>query len=290
MLRGIDVLVFDIQDAGVRFYTYMSTMLLCLEAAAENGIEFVVLDRPNPLGGERVEGPVADPSEVKQASLFRTPGPLVHGLTAGEMARFVNGQRTKPARLTVVAMTGWKRGMTWADTGRAWPTPSPNLRSAEAAIAYPGTCLLEGTNATEGRGTEAPFLLVGAPWVKAGAWAAAARVPGFALEPARFTPASSEAAPKPKLLGEACMGLRVRVTDTRRAAPYALGVSLLKSLKALHPEFAWRGDGAGFDRLVGTKRLRQAIERGDGVAEIVASDAAAIAQWKKERQPALLYR
>jgi len=289
-LKGLDALVFDLQDAGVRFYTYMSTMLLCLESAAENGVEFVVLDRPNPLGGERVLGPVADPAALKQASLFRTPGPLVHGLTTGEMARYANSLLTKPAKLTVVEMSGWRRSMTWADTGRAWPTPSPNLRSAEAALAYPGTCLLEGTNATEGRGTEAPFLLVGAPWVRSEAWAAAAKTPGFALEPARFTPTASEAAPKPKLLGEACQGLRVRVTDPKGASPFALGVALLKSLKALHPEFAWRGDGSAFDRLVGTRRLREAIERGDTLDAIVKSDATAQAEWRRQREKALLYR
>jgi uncharacterized protein YbbC (DUF1343 family) len=289
-LRGLDALVFDLQDAGVRFYTYMSTMLLCLEAAADNGVEFVVLDRPNPIGGARVLGPVADPSQISERSLFRTPGPLVHGLTTGEMARYANSRRAKPGRVTVVEMGGWKRRMTWADTGRAWPTPSPNLRSAEAAIAYPGTCLLEGTIATEGRGTDAPFLLVGAPWVKAEAWAAAVNAPGFALAPASFTPASSEAAPKPKLLGEACRGLRVRVTDAQKAEPYALGVSLLKSLKALHPEFAWRGDGSAFDRLVGTRRLREAIERGDSVDAIVKADGAAIAEWKRQRASSLLYQ
>jgi uncharacterized protein YbbC (DUF1343 family) len=289
-LVGLDALVYDLQDAGVRFYTYMSTMLLCLEAAAESGIEFIVLDRPNPLCGERVEGPVSDPADVVPRTLVNmAPGPLVHGLTAGEMARYLNARRAKPAKLIVVEMGGWRRSMTWADTGRTWPTPSPNLRSAEAAMAYPGTCLIEGTSATEGRGTEAPFLLVGAPWVKAEAWAKAVRAPGFALEPTRFTPSASEAAPTPKLLGEACSGLRVRVTEAKAAAPYTLGVSLLRALKDLHPEFAWRGDGSGFDRLVGSKRLRQAIERGDSVDAIVKSDAEAIAQWRHDRASALLY-
>ncbi len=289
-LEGLDALVFDLQDAGVRFYTYMSTMLLCLEAAAESGVEFIVLDRPNPLGGERVEGPVSDPPDVVARTLVNmTPGPLVHGLTAGEMARYVNARRAKPAKLTVVEMAGWRRGMTWNDTGRTWPTPSPNLRSAEAALAYPGTCLIEGTIATEGRGTEAPFLLVGAPWVKPEAWAKAATVQGFALEPTRFTPTASEASPKPKLLGEACAGLRVRVTDAKAAAPYTLGVALLRALKDLHSDFSWRGDGSGFDRLVGTKRLRQAIDRGDAVDAIVKSDAEAIADWRLDRKPALLY-
>lgn len=289
-LEGLDALVVDLQDAGVRFYTYLSTMLLCLEAAADAGIELVVLDRPNPLGGVRVEGPVSDPADVVPRSLVNgTPGPLLPGLTAGEMARFANSQRAKPARLSVVAMRGWRREMTWADTGRAWPTPSPNLRTPEAALAYPGTCLIEGTNVSEGRGSESPFLLIGAPWVKPEALVRAVRAAGFALAPARFTPASSEAAPQPKLLGEACAGVRVSVTDARRAAPYALGVALLRALRDLHPQFAWRGDGSGFDRLVGTRRLRAAIDRGDAVATIVAADAEAIARWRRDRQPALLY-
>ena len=142
-LRGLDALVFDLQDAGVRFYTYGATLLLCLEAAGEAGVELVVLDRPNPLGGERVEGPVAETVSF----LSRLPGPLLHGLTLGELARLANARRERPTRLTVVAMRGWTRAMLWDDTGRPWPTPSPNLRSAEAALAYPGTCLLEATNA-----------------------------------------------------------------------------------------------------------------------------------------------
>lgn len=133
-LEGLDVLVFDLQGAGVRFYTYVSTMMLCLEAAAEAGLEFVVLDRPNPLGGERVEGPVSAPRDVVPPSFVNmAPGPLVHGLTLGEMAQFVNSQLDPPAELTVVTMQGWQRRMTWEDTGRPWISPSPNLRSAEAA-------------------------------------------------------------------------------------------------------------------------------------------------------------
>lgn len=289
-LEGLDALVFDLQDAGVRFYTYIATLLLCLDAAAEAGVELVVLDRPNPLGGERVEGPLAEPAALVPRSLVNmAPGPLVHGLTAGEMARFANALREKPARLRVVSMRGWKRVMTWEDTGRAWPTPSPNLRSAEAALAYPGTCLIEGTNVSEGRGSEAPFLLLGAPWVKSDALARAVTAAGFRLEPARFTPEASEAAPKPKLLGEACAGLRVRVGDARTAAPYALGVALLRALKDLHPEFAWRGDGSPFDRLAGTRSLRKAIDRGDGVDAIVAADREAISAYRQQRKPALLY-
>jgi uncharacterized protein YbbC (DUF1343 family) len=286
-LRGLDALVIDLQDAGVRFYTYASTMLLSLEAAADVGLEVVVFDRPNPLGGERVEGPLRDPA-MPSSLVSAAPGPLVHGLTLGEMARVANGRRERPGRVSVVPMRGWGRGMTWADTGRPWVSPSPNLRSAEAAIAYPGTCLLEATNASEGRGTEAPFLLVGAPWMKAEAVAREAATPGFALEPATFTPAASTAAATPKLRGELCRGLRVRVTDAAAARPWALGLRLLVALRR-HPEFAWVREGAWLDTLSGTKAVRAALERGDGVDAILAAEAPAIEAWRRERAASLVY-
>jgi uncharacterized protein YbbC (DUF1343 family) len=286
-LRGLDALVIDLQDAGVRFYTFASTMILCLDAAAEAGVEVVVLDRPNPLGGERVEGPERDPA-MPESLVSVAPGPLVHGLTLGEMARLVDVRRDRPGRVTVVPMRGWSRRMTWGDTGRRWPIPSPNLRSAEAAMAYPGTCLLEATNASEGRGTEAPFLLVGAPWVKAQTVARSAATPGFALEPATFTPAASAAAPTPKHLGVPCQGIRVRVTDPAAARPFALGLRLLVALRR-HPEFAWVREGAWLDTLTGTKAVRTALERGDGVDAILAAEAPAIERWRRERASSLLY-
>jgi uncharacterized protein YbbC (DUF1343 family) len=181
----------------VRFYTYVSTLILALQAAAVAGIDFVVLDRPNPLGGERIEGSVSAPRNVIPESFLNlAPVPLVHGLTLGEMARYVNAHLERPARLTVVPMEGWTRRMTRDDTGRPWVPPSPNLRSAEVALTYPGTALLEATNLSEGRGTESPFLLFGAPWLDVSS--VATSVPGFRLEPARFTPRSSPAAPRPK--------------------------------------------------------------------------------------------
>jgi uncharacterized protein YbbC (DUF1343 family) len=216
------------------------------------------------------------------------PGPLVHGLTAGEMARLVNASRPKPARLTVIAMKGWTRPMTWADTGRAWSPPSPNLRDAEAAIAYPGTALLEATNVSEGRGTDTPFLLLGAPWVKAAELVAAVSVPGFSLEAVKFTPQPSEAAPDPKHKGVECAGVRVHVTDPKAAQPYTLGVALLRALRA-QPEFEWRDKGTALDRLVGTRKLREGLERGDTVEAIVQADAAAIKAFKAQRKAALLY-
>jgi uncharacterized protein YbbC (DUF1343 family) len=288
-LKGLDALVYDLQDGGVRFFTYVSTMILCLEAAAEAGIEFVVLDRPNPLGGERVEGPESDPRDVLPDSFVNmAPGPLVHGLTAGEMAQFVNASRSKPARLTVVPMRGWKRSMTWADTGRTWVSPSPNLRSAEAALVYPGTALLEGTNVAEGRGTDTPFLLVGAPWLKPEAVIPTLPAGGLTLETATFTPAASPAASEPKYAGQPCAGIRIGVKDAAAVAPYKFGVGLLHALKR-QPGFEWLREGAAIDRLVGTRKLRAAIDRGDPVDAIVASDLPAIEAFRKARQKSLLY-
>ena len=286
-LADLDVLVFDLQGAGVRFYTYLSTMMLCLEAAAEAGLELVVLDRPNPLGGERVEGPVSAPRDVVPESFVNmAPGPLVHGLTLGEMARYVNRGLDRPARLTVIPMQGWERSMVWADTGRPWVSPSPNLRSAEAALAYPGTAILEATNASEGRGTPMPFLLVGAPWLDTSRIQVA--VPGFELEPTRFIPHASPAAPKPKFQDETCTGFRVGVTDTALAEPYRLGLSLVTEMMQ-QPDFGWRRDGEALTWLFGTDRLLEALQAGKSVGEILAADLADHAAWRSARSASLLY-
>lgn len=289
-LVGLDAFVVDMQDAGVRFYTFAATVMHCLDACASSGVPMIVLDRPNPLGGQRVEGPVSDPESVVPRSLVNmTPGPLVHGLTMAEIARVVNAGRERKATLSAVELQGWTRAMTWSDTGLTWVNPSPNLRSADACIAYPGTCLLEGTTATEGRGTDAPFLKIGAPWLKSAELARAIRVPGFACEPTTFTPRSSSAAPSPKHLDVPCQGLDIRVTDAAKAEPYRLGVTLLVEMKKRHTEFAWLRDGSGFDRLAGTKSLRAAIDRGDSADAIVAADTSAIAEFRKTRASSLLY-
>jgi len=287
-LAGLDALVVDLQDAGVRFYTYAGTMLLALEAAAEAGVEVVVLDRPNPLGGERLAGPAAAPRAEVPASLVNTvPGPLVHGLTLGEIARLAAADLPRPLRLTVVPMEGWERWMTWADTGRPWVPPSPNLRSAEAALAYPGTALLEATNVSEGRGTESPFLLLGAPWLDPDRLLGIA-VPGFALEPAAFTPRGSVAAPRPKHAGVPCRGVRVRVTDPAAAEPYRLGLELLARLDA-DPDFEWLDDGRALTRLLGTPRVVAGLRAGTPVEGLLAADRLDHARWRRDRRPALLY-
>jgi uncharacterized protein YbbC (DUF1343 family) len=289
-LEGLDVFVVDMQDAGVRFYTFAATVIHCLDACASAGLPMAILDRPNPIGGLRVEGPLSAPeAEVPRSLVNMTPGPLVHGLTMAEIARVVNAGRDKQASLSAIELQGWSRDMTWADTGLSWVNPSPNLRSADACLAYPGTCLLEGTTATEGRGTDAPFLKIGAPWLKAAELARAVRVPGFICEPTTFTPRSSTAAPSPKHLDVLCQGLDIRVVDPHKAEPYRLGVTLLIEMKKRHPEFGWLRDGSGFDRLVGTRSLRVAIDRGDTTDAILAADAPAIEQFRKTRAPSLLY-
>lgn len=284
-LRDLEALVVDLQDAGVRFYTYASTLLLCLDAAAEAGLAVVVLDRPNPLGGENVEGPV---SERPEAFLSMAPGPLLHGLTLGELARLANARRPRPARLEVVAMRGWRRRMTWRETGRDWTPPSPNLRSAEAAVAYPALALLEATNLSEGRGTKTPFLLFGAPWLDPQRVVAALPAAGYALAAETFEPEASAAAPAPKYRGEVCRGVRVQVPDPVAARPWAFGVSLLHALRS-QAAFRWLRDGASLDALLGTERVRRALESGVPPAAVVAADQEALAAFRHERAAILLY-
>jgi|CXWL01.1.fsa_nt_gi beta-glucosidase-like glycosyl hydrolase/uncharacterized protein YbbC (DUF1343 family) len=280
-LAGLDALVIDLQDAGVRFYTYASTLLLTIEVAHAVGLPVVVLDRPNPLGGDLVAGPRARRDLVSPSLVNRAPGPLVHGLTLGELARFAS---PPVARVTVVPMLGWRRSMTWADTGRPWVPPSPNLRTPAAALAYPGTALLEATNVSEGRGTDAPFLTFGAPWLDPARLLLA--VPGVELYPTRFTPTASPAAPRPRFAGEECGGFRVAPVDP--AAGYRLGVGLLVAL-ARHPEFALNDDGAGLTWLLGTPEVTTALRMGKPAAEILAADQAGLDRWRIERRPALLY-
>lgn len=286
-LEGLDVLVFDLQDAGARLFTNSALLILAMDAAAAAGIEIVVLDRPNPLGGERVEGPEAKGSGPRATRLTGVaPGPLVPGVTLGELAQIANARRDKPARLRVIPMKGWRRDMLWPDTGRPWPVPSPNLRDFESALAYAGVGLLEATTVSEGRGTETPFRLLGAPGLSSERLVALS-VPGFVLTNARFTPRPSSTAVSPKHVNQECQGVRVEISQPRSARPYQLGVALLHALRG-QDGFRWRSATA-LDELLGTPDLRVALERGDSVASIVGSDAAAIEAFKRERAKVLLY-
>lgn len=286
-LKGLDAVVFDLQDAGVRVFTLTGLMVLAMDAAAEAGIDFVVLDRPNPLGGERSEGPEAEGWGSRQPTLTTVaPGPLIPGLTAAELAQVTNARREKPVRLRVVPMKGWKRTMLWPDTGRAWPVPSPNLRSFEAAVSYAGVALLEATTASEGRGTETPFLVVGAPGLNVEPLLSLA-VPGFTFTRASFTPRRSASAANPKHADLECNGVKVSVAQPSAARPYHLGIALLRALRT-QPSVRWKSPTA-LDDLLGTRKVRTALERGDSTSAIVAADAGMHDAFLKERAKALLY-
>lgn len=257
MLADVDVLVFDIQDVGARFYTYLYTMSLAMEAAAECGKRFVVLDRPNPINGVQVEGPILEPAFATFVGLY--PIPVRYGLTVGELAGMINGEgwlaSGVKADLTVVPMTGWKRDMWYDQTGLRFIKPSPNMPDLEAATLYPGLCLLEGTNVSEGRGTPKPFRQFGAPWIDADALAIrlnAMNLPGLRFTPTTFTPASS------KHQGKLCHGVEIALVDRTHLDPFWSGVLIVNEIqKAYSGQFEWKT--AHFDRLCGTAAIREAI-------------------------------
>lgn len=259
MLQDVDVLVYDMQDVGARCYTYVYTMAMALEAAAENGKTFVVLDRPNPIGGEMVESNLLD----RQFSTFvgMYPIPMRHGLTVGELARLFNKEFGIHADLHVVKADGWTRGAWQDQTGLPWITPSPNLPRLEAAIHYPGTVAFEGTNLSCGRGTDHPFEQVGAPWLDSAKVIErmnAANLPGVRFEAVTFTP-------KPmgdkKYDDTECHGIRLIATDRATYQPVRTSAKLVEAIRGVHPDkFEFRI--SHFDRLAGTDRLRGAIEVG----------------------------
>lgn len=284
MLRDVDVLVFDIQDVGARPYTYISTMALAMQAAREKGIPIVVLDRPNPIGGETVEGGVLDPRFATFVGMYAIPER--HGMTTGELARLFNREFGIGANLTVIPAEGWTRAAWFDRTGLPWINPSPNIRRLEAAIHYPGTVFFEGTNLSEGRGTALPFEQTGAPWLDAPAVAAsmnALRLPGVRFEAVRF-PIERGAA---KFPGQTVPGVRLVVTDRERYRPVRAALLLIDAIRGRHPrDFRWSGT---MDRLAGTDRVRKAIESGTLPALLDEWERDA-ASFRQRRAPYLLYR
>jgi uncharacterized protein YbbC (DUF1343 family) len=230
VVKQLDAVVFDIQDAGVRFYTYETTLGYFLEAAAKAGVEIIVLDRPNPITGSFVQGPVADSGHESFTDYWTVP--VRHGMTLGELAKMFNVERNINARLTVVAMQGWERGDWFDSTGLAWVNPSPNLRGLTAAALYPGVALIEGTNVSVGRGTDTPFELVGAPWIKSRELAAylnARGIAGVRFVPVSFTPSASN------YDGKDCEGVNLVLTDRNALDAPELGIELAAALKKLYP-------------------------------------------------------
>jgi uncharacterized protein YbbC (DUF1343 family) len=293
MLAMIDVMIFDVQDVGARFYTYASTMAYAMQACSESGKEFIVLDRPNPIGGVEVEGPVLDRTLQSFLGLF--PIPVRHGLTIGELARMIIGEGwiddTKLA-LTVVPMQGWRRSMWYDETGLPWVPPSPNMKTLATATVYPGMCFVEATNVSEGRGTPTPFEVAGAPGVDADSLALALnalRLPGVSFTPASFTPVpDAVAAPDPKFKNKLCSGVALRVTDRGAFRPVLTGLAVLREFQRRNPTKFTLREGM-LDRLLGDNVPREKFQQGLTPVEMLATSAAGIERYKQARQRYLLY-
>nr|WP_298122228.1 DUF1343 domain-containing protein [uncultured Pseudoxanthomonas sp.] len=286
MLAGVDVLVFDIQDVGTRFYTYPYTLAGVMRAAKRAGIPVIVADRPDPLGGMRVEGPVLDPALASFVGMF--PIPIRHGMTLGELATLFNTGFGIGAELHVITMQGWQRGDEPLRGALPWVPPSPNMPTPDTALVYPGMGLLEGTNVSEGRGTTRPFETVGAPWVDAQALAArlnAMDLPGVRFRATWFTPTFSKHA------GKVCGGVQLHVIDRAAFLPVRTGIAVLKALHDQHPkDFAFLpGEPPFFDRLAGVDDLRAAIARGDTLDVIEARWQPGLKTFSTLRQQHLLY-
>ena len=291
-LDGLDALVIDLQDVGARYYTYNWTMALAMQAAARVNLPVIVLDRPNPLGGERLEGNWPEAGWRSFVGLY--PLPIRHGMTMGELAGYLNDTHALGCDLTVVPMLGWKRGMLWEDTGLPWVAPSPNMPTPDTARVYPGGCLIEGTNLSEGRGTTRPFEWIGAPYLDGPRLARALEcrgLPGVRFRPVGFEPAFH------KWKGQRCGGVQVHVTDAARFKPFATYVALIAEARGQAPRrFRRRQPPYEFERvrlpmdlLCGGPRIRRALERGVPLARLEASWQPDLVRFARERRPYLLY-
>ena len=291
-LRGIDTLVIDLQDIGCRYYTFQATMLYCLEAAAEHRRDVVVLDRPNPLGGVEVEGPMLRPGFES----FVGPHPIAtrHGLTIGELAQLYRAGRHLSVNLEVIPCDGWRREMTFEQTGLPWVLPSPNMPTLDTAFVYPGQCQLEGTNLSEGRGTTRPFELYGAPWISPHDLVSRLQdddLPGVTFRPAWFRPTFH------KFAGQDCGGVQLHVTNRSAFQPVRTGLAVLAALRDLSgTRFAWRTeeyefvkDRLAIDLLFGSDRERRALEAGRSWRAIAAEWEPEEAAFQAQRRPFLLY-
>jgi uncharacterized protein YbbC (DUF1343 family) len=285
MIRDVDVLIFDLQDVGTRVYTYVATMAYAMQAAAESGIDFIVLDRPNPVNGEVLEGPVLEYPEFSSfVGLY--PVPERHGMTVGEFALMFNDIfLEKKANLTVVPMEGWNRTMWFDETGLPWVIPSPNMPTLDTATVYHGQVLFEGTNVSEGRGTTRPFELFGAPWIDGYELARKLNelgLPGVRFREVWITPTFS------KFAGELCGGAQVHVTDRNLYRPFATALHIIRTIMDTYPDkFEFHADY--FDKVAGTAKIRKALEAGQSVEEIVAAYEAGLDAFAETRRPYLLY-
>lgn len=297
MLDNVDLLIFDMQDVGARFYTYAATMGRSMISAAEAEIPFLVLDRPNPLGGNRIEGFIREDRFVSGIGLF--PTPITHGMTIGELARMIQGEQwmdgLEELELHVIEMDGWNRDMLWDETGLPWVSPSPNIPDVETALVYPGTCFFEGTTASEGRGTYEPFLQVGAPNSDGNEIAHQLNqrnIKGLSFTETVFTPESIPGMSRePKLLGEEIEGVRLEVTDAKALYPVTAGIHLLEVFYNNLPEEN-RGDffnERGMQVRAGNEIVQQMLENGDGAQAIIELWQDDVELFNRQRQPYLIY-
>ena len=285
MLKGVDVLVFDMQDVGARYYTYVSTMALAMEAAGEHNVPFLVLDRPNPIRGDVVQGNILNPSYKTFVGFYEVP--IRHGMTPGELARMYVGAFGISVDLTVVPVEGWKRDMTFDDTNLPWVPPSPNMPNLASALAYPGTCLFEGTPISVGRGTDKAFQWIGAPWLDGPALAEALNkyeIDGVSFEPVTFTPRN---AGDRKFEGVNVEGVQLIAQSTDYDASRA-GVAMLTETYRVSRE-NWEWYEAHFDRLAGTDALRLGLVSNASFEELVSSWDAGVSEFESDRAPYLLY-
>jgi uncharacterized protein YbbC (DUF1343 family) len=281
MLKDLDALVFDVQDAGVRFYTYITTMAYCMEAAAKAHISFVVLDRPDPLGGEAIEGPMLDPERTSFVGYF--PMPVRYAMTLGEVARMFNAENKIGADLRVMSMKGWRRSETFGDTGIAWIAPSPNLRTPDAAFLYPGIEILQAAGVAVGRGTERPFEILGAPWIHAEELADtlnARKIAGVGFAPARFTP--HEAPYK----DQECEGVTIHLGDAGLLRSMRMGLEISDALQRLYPQQFQLGKMIA---LLGSQATIERLSRGDDPAQIEAAWSSELDRFRQMREKYLLY-
>ncbi len=290
MLDGLDLLIFDMQDAGVRFYTYLTTLAYVMQAAGEHHIEIMVLDRPAPLNGLVTQGPILDPAYQSFVGVY--PFPLRYGMTIGEMAQLFNGAYGTHCDLTVIPMRGWRRAMWFDDTGVPFIPGSPNLPTLTAWTVYPGTCLIEGTNLSEGRGTTRSFEYIGAPWIDGALLADrlnALSLPGVRFRPIYFVPSFS------KYQGEMCSGVHVYVTNRNQLRPIDIVLHLIQIVKQQYPEqFAWRdpwseGGHYPIDLLSGGNSVRTHLDTNGSVSDLVAQWQDDLQAFADLRAPFLLY-
>jgi uncharacterized protein YbbC (DUF1343 family) len=291
-LSGLDVMVIDLQDVGSRYYTFQATMLYCLEAAAGAGLRVVVLDRPNPVGGDAVEGPTLRPGF--ESFVGAHPIAIRHGLTIGELALLYRSERRIDVEMEVIRCEGWRRDMDWDATGLQWVLPSPNMPTVDTAFVYPGLCLIEGTNLSEGRGTTRPFELCGGPGIDSRRVCRrlnAAGLPGVAFRQAWFQPTFQKHA------GRRCGGVQIHVISRPSIQPVRTGLAVLAALREnAGPSFAWRTeeyefvrDPIAIDLLFGSDRERKALEAGHDWRDIAAAWQPQVAEFRERRQAYLLY-